>query len=75
MKKGGKYKHVNNYGTNAHCGRGIECGIFADAEIVFCNLIGALPLGLVIAFGSMTRFLPVRWLSRTLVWVIRGRPL
>ena len=39
------------------------------------TLIGAIPLGLVIAFGSMSRFTPLRWLSRLIVWVIRGTPL
>jgi len=39
------------------------------------TLLFALPLGLVIAFGSMSRFRPLRWLVRTFVWVIRGTPL
>jgi len=34
-----------------------------------------MPLGLVIAFGSMSRFAPLRWLTRTFVWIIRGSPL
>ena len=32
-------------------------------------------MGLVIAFGSMSRFKPLSWLSRTIVWIIRGTPL
>ena len=39
------------------------------------TLAGALPLGLVIAFGSMSKFKPLRYLTRGLVWVIRGTPL
>jgi polar amino acid transport system permease protein len=39
------------------------------------TLLGALPLGLVIAFGSMSKFSPLRWLARVIVWVIRGTPL
>ncbi len=39
------------------------------------TLIGALPLGLVVSFGSMSRFAPLRWLTRTFVWIIRGTPL
>jgi polar amino acid transport system permease protein len=35
----------------------------------------SLPLGLLIAFGSMSRFYPIRWLVRTFVWIIRGTPL
>lgn len=39
------------------------------------TLAGALPLGLAIAFGSMSKFKPLRYLTRGLVWVIRGTPL
>lgn len=39
------------------------------------TLVGALPLGLVIAFGSMSKFKPLRYLTRGIVWVIRGTPL
>ena len=45
------------------------CLIFA------LTLVLALPLGLVIAFGSMTKFTPVRALTRAFVWIIRGTPL
>ena len=53
----------------------LNVGFLQTLKLFFVTLIGALPLALVIAFGSMTRFLPVRWLSRTLVWIIRGTPL
>lgn len=43
--------------------------------IFFITLIAAIPLGLPIALGSMSRFKPLRWISRTFVWVIRGTPL
>ncbi len=43
--------------------------------IFFVTLALALPLGLVITFGSMTRFSPLRCLTRFLIWVIRGTPL
>lgn len=39
------------------------------------TLLGALPLGLVIAFGSMSKFAPIRYITRAFVWVIRGTPL
>ena len=41
----------------------------------FITLVAAIPLGLPIALGSMSRFKPLRWLSRAFVWVIRGTPL
>ena len=47
----------------------LNCRLFA------LTLLFALPLGLVIAFGSMSRFRPIRWLVRTFVWIIRGTPL
>lgn len=53
----------------------LNVGFLQTLKLFFVTLIGALPLGLIIAFGSMTRFWPVRWLSRTLVWIIRGTPL
>ncbi len=53
----------------------LNVGFLQTLKLFFVTLTGALPLGLIIAFGSMTRFLPVRWLSRTLVWIIRGTPL
>ena len=50
-------------------------GILINLRLFFITLIFALPLGLVIMFGSRTRFLPLRWLTRTFVWIIRGTPL
>lgn len=43
---------------------------------LFClTLLFALPLGLIISFGSMSRFKPLKWLVKTFVWIIRGTPL
>lgn len=50
-------------------GFGTTCAIFA------LTLLMALPLGLVIAFGSMTKIKPIQWVVRTFVWIIRGVPL
>ena len=46
-----------------------------NAQLFGLTLLFALPLGLVVAFGSMSRFTPLRWLTRTVVWIIRGTPL
>ena len=43
--------------------------------IFFITLVAAIPLGLPIALGSMSRFKPLRWISRAFVWVFRGTPL
>ena len=39
------------------------------------TLLMALPLGLIISFGSMSKFLPLKLLCRAFVWIIRGTPL
>ncbi len=50
-------------------------GFGSTLEIFALTLAGAIPLGLVVCFGSMSRFWPLRWLTRGIVWVIRGTPL
>ena len=50
-------------------------GFLETLKLFAITLLGALPLGLIISFGSMTRFAPLRWLTRTVVWVVRGTPL
>jgi polar amino acid transport system permease protein len=50
-------------------------GFLQTLKLFGVTLIGALPLGMVISFGSMSRLTPLRWLTKTLVWVIRGTPL
>lgn len=50
-------------------------GFVITIELFVLTLLGALPLGLVIAFGSMSRFAPLRMFSKAVVWVIRGTPL
>lgn len=46
-----------------------------NIQLFFLTLLFSLPLGLIIAFGSMSRFKPVAWLTKTIVWIIRGTPL
>jgi polar amino acid transport system permease protein len=50
-------------------GFGVSFALFA------LTLIFALPLGLVISFGSMSKFKPLSWLCKVVVWIIRGTPL
>lgn len=50
-------------------------GFGTTLQIFFFTLLGALPLGLIIAFGSMSKFMPLKSLVKTVVWVIRGTPL
>ncbi len=50
-------------------GFGVTCQLF------ILTLLFALPLGLIIAFGSMSKFKPLRAVTRTFVWIVRGVPL
>lgn len=49
---------------------------FKYNSIVFiCTILLAVPLGLIITFGSMSGFKPLKWVTKTFVWIIRGTPL
>ena len=50
-------------------------GMAVTLKLFFLTLLIALPLGLVISMGSMSRFPPLRWLVKTVVWIVRGSPL
>ena len=52
-----------------------EAFLINNVRLFVFTLLFAIPLGLVIAFGSMSRFKPLAWLVKTFVWVIRGTPL
>ena len=50
-------------------------GFGETLKIFVVTLALSLPLGLIIAFGSMAKFKPLSALTRAFVWVIRGTPL
>lgn len=50
-------------------------GFQTTLSLFALTLLFALPLGLIICFGSRSRFRSVKWLCRFVVWVIRGTPL
>ncbi len=50
-------------------------GFGTTLKLFLLTLLFALPLGLIISFGSMSRITPLRWMTRTVVWIIRGSPL
>ncbi len=50
-------------------------GLATTFEIFILTLVFALPLGLLLAFGNMSKFKPLRYLIQIIVWVIRGTPL
>ena len=50
-------------------------GLWTTFEIFILTLIFSLPLGLIFAFGLLSRFKPVKVVMNVFVWVIRGTPL
>lgn len=55
--------------------KSLNIGFLQTLKLFFVTLIGAFPLGLVIAFGSMSRFKPISYTAKIIVWIIRGTPL
>lgn len=55
--------------------KSLNIGFLQTLKLFFVTLLGAVPLGLVIAFGSMSRFKPLSYLTKIIVWIIRGTPL
>lgn len=53
----------------------LNIGFLQTLKLFFVTLAGALPLGLIISFGSMSRFKPMSGLVKTVVWIVRGSPL
>ena len=50
-------------------------GLAFTVQIVLTTLVGALPLGVVVALGRMSRFKPVALITRFYISVMRGTPL
>ena len=50
-------------------------GLWTTFKIFGLTLLMALPLGLIISFGSMSRFKIIKWPVKMLIWIIRGTPL
>lgn len=50
-------------------------GMVTTGKLFALTLVFALPLGMVLCFGSRSGFKPLRWLVRTVIWIVRGTPL
>ena len=49
---------------------------FGNTCLIFIlSLVLSLPLGLIVTFGSMSKIKPLKILTRSFVWIIRGTPL
>ena len=53
----------------------LNIGFLQTLKLFFVTLLGAVPLGLIISFGSMSRFRPLSYLTKIIVWIVRGTPL
>ena len=50
-------------------------GLWMTFKIFGLTLLMALPLGLIISFGSMSKFAVIRYPIKLFIWIIRGTPL
>lgn len=53
----------------------LNIGFLQTLKLFFVTLIGAVPLGLLISFGSRSRLSVVRMIFKLFIWIIRGTPL
>ena len=53
----------------------LNMGFLQTVKLFLVTLVGALPLGLIISFGSMSKFKPLSGLVKIIVWIFRGSPL
>lgn len=53
----------------------LNVGFLQTIKLFFVTLLGALPLGLIISFGSMSKLTTLRSITKVFVWIIRGTPL
>ena len=53
----------------------LNTGFLQTFRLFFITLLGALPLGLLLAVAEMSSFRPLRAFIKTVVWIIRGSPL
>lgn len=55
--------------------RELSSGLLVSLEIFFLTLAGALPLGMIVAFGRMSKFKPLQLLVKLYISIMRGTPL
>ena len=53
----------------------LNIGFLQTLRLFAVTLLGAIPLGLIIMFGSTSRFKPLSLITNLFVWIIRGTPL
>ncbi len=55
--------------------KSLNIGFLQTLKLFGITLLGALPLGLLLSFGSMSKFKPLSILIKAFITVIRGTPL
>ena len=55
--------------------KALNTGFLQTLKLFIVTLIGAIPLGLIITFGSTSKFPPLNYITKIFVWIIRGTPL
>ncbi len=50
-------------------------GFKLNLILFFVTLLLSLPLGLIVSLCSMSKFKPLKYLTKSIVWAIRGTPL
>ena len=53
----------------------LNSGFLQTLKLFAVTLLGTIPLGLIISFGSISKFKPLSALVKIIVWIIRGTPL
>ena len=53
----------------------LNAGFVQTLKLFAVTLIGALPLGLIIAFGAMSKFKPLSLFTKFIIWIVLGTPL
>jgi len=53
----------------------LSVGMITSVEIFVLTLLFSLPLGLLVAFGRMSKIAPVRWITKIYISIMRGTPL
>ena len=55
--------------------KALNIGFLQTLKLFGVTLLGAIPLGLVISFGTMSRLKPLKAVCKVIVWIVRGTPL
>ena len=53
----------------------LAAGFLENCRLFLETLLFSIPLGLIISFGSMSKFKPLSFIVKIFVWCIRGTPL